>query len=143
MKESTKIEEVAPAAQVVTPKPSVSKALQRAALRELKNRKREQYAQEDAADAQVVKRLREEHDVAMTSNNAIFLFKNEYGFDTTQVNGRFRVARPAASSVFSRFFLPQRMGKNGYDRRHPMLTLRYLAAKAVAQSGRGPQTVSR
>ena len=60
MKESTKIEEVTPAAQVVTPKPSVSKALQRAALRELKNRKREQYAQEDAADAQVVKRLREE-----------------------------------------------------------------------------------
>ena len=44
----------------MTPKPSVSKALQRAALRELKNRKREQYAQEDAADAQVVKRLREE-----------------------------------------------------------------------------------
>ena len=60
MKESAKIEEVTPAAQVVTPKPSVSKALQRAALRELKNRKREQYAQEDAADAQVVKRLREE-----------------------------------------------------------------------------------
>jgi hypothetical protein len=76
------------------------------------------------------------YDVAMTSNNAIFLFKNEYGFDTTQVNGRFRVGHAAASGVFSRFFLPQRMGKNGYDRRHPLLTLRYLAAKVIGQAGR-------
>jgi hypothetical protein len=76
------------------------------------------------------------YDVAMTSSNAIFLFKNEYGFDTTQVNGRFRVARTDASGVFSRFFLPQRMGKNGYDRRHPLLTLRYLAGKVFGQVGR-------
>jgi glyoxylase-like metal-dependent hydrolase (beta-lactamase superfamily II) len=76
------------------------------------------------------------YDVAMTSANAIFLFKNEYGFDTTQVNGRFRVARTEASGVFSRFFLPQRMGKNGFDRRHPLLTLRYLVGKAFGQVGR-------
>jgi hypothetical protein len=76
------------------------------------------------------------YDVAMTSNNAIFLFKNEYGFDTTQVNGRFQVARTDASGMFSRFFLPQRMGKNGYDRRHPLMTLRYLVGKAFGQAGR-------
>jgi hypothetical protein len=79
------------------------------------------------------------YDLAMTSNNAIFLFKNEYGFDTTQVNGRFRVARAEAAGVFSRFFLPQRMGKNGYDRRHPLLTLRYLVGKAFGQAGRRMQ----
>jgi UDP-MurNAc hydroxylase len=83
------------------------------------------------------------HDVAMTSNNAIFLFKNEYGFDTTQVNGRFRVARGDAARVFSRFFLPQRMGKNGYDRRHPLLTLRYLVSNALEQAGQRLQAVWR
>lgn len=76
------------------------------------------------------------YDVAMTSNNAIFLFKNEYGYDTTHVNGRYRVGHAGAPGAFSRFFLPQRMGKNGYDRRHPLLTLRYLAGKVLGQAGR-------
>jgi hypothetical protein len=82
-------------------------------------------------------------DVAMTSNNAVFLFKNEYGFDTTQVNGRYQVARTDASRVFSRFFLPQRMSKNGHDRRHPLLTLRYLASNALERAGRRIQAVWR
>jgi len=67
------------------------------------------------------------YQVSMTSSNAVFLFKNEYGFDTTQVNGRFRVLDATALAAFSRFFLPQRMAKNGLDRRHPRATLRYLA----------------
>lgn len=50
----------AASAPVVQPKRSVSRALERAALRELKNRKREQYAEQDAADAEVVRRMREE-----------------------------------------------------------------------------------
>jgi hypothetical protein len=71
--------------------------------------------------------------VSMTSNNAAFLFKNEYGFDTTQVNGRFRIGEPQALGVFSRFFLPQRMAKNGYDRRHPLVMARYLMRNALAR----------
>jgi hypothetical protein len=71
------------------------------------------------------------YQVSMSSSNAVFLFKNEYGFDTTQVNGRFRVAGPDALAAFSRFFLPQRMGKNGHDRRHPRAALRYLAGSVV------------
>ena len=74
--------------------------------------------------------------VSMTSSNAVFLFKNEYGFDTTMVNGRFRTGQPNATSMFSRFFLPQRMAKNGYDRRHPLATLRYLAANVLARMSR-------
>jgi UDP-MurNAc hydroxylase len=74
--------------------------------------------------------------VAMSSANAAFLFKNEYGFDTTQVNGRFRIAQGASLGVFSRFFLPQRMTKNGYDRSRPLLTLRYLAMNVLARAGR-------
>jgi hypothetical protein len=71
--------------------------------------------------------------VSMTSANAMFLFKNEYGFDTTQVNGRFRSSSAGAQGMFSRFFLPQRMGKNGYDRRHPLVMARYLVARAARQ----------
>jgi hypothetical protein len=74
--------------------------------------------------------------VSMSSGNAIFLFKNEYGFDTTMVNGRFRIGQPGAESSFSRFFLPQRMAKNGYYKRHPLATLRYLVASVLARMGR-------
>jgi len=74
--------------------------------------------------------------VSMTSGNAIFLFKNEYGYDTTMVNGRFRAGQPDATSMFSRFFLPQRMAKNGYDRRHPLATLRYLVSNVIARMSR-------
>jgi len=71
------------------------------------------------------------HQVSLRSSHAVFLFKNEYGFDTTQVNGGFRVLDAAAMAAFSRFFLPQRMAKNGLDRRHPRATLRYLANNVV------------
>jgi UDP-MurNAc hydroxylase len=81
--------------------------------------------------------------VSMTSSNAIFLFKNEYGFDTTMVNGRFRAGQPSATSMFSRFFLPQRMAKNGLDRRHPLVTLRYLATNVLARMNRQVQAVLR
>jgi hypothetical protein len=81
--------------------------------------------------------------VSMSSSNAIFLFKNEYGFDTTMVNGRFRAGQPGATSMFSRFFLPQRMAKNGYDRRNPLVTLRYLAANVLARMSRQLQAVLR
>lgn len=74
--------------------------------------------------------------VSMSSPNALFLFKNEYGYDTTHVNGRFQIAQPAALNVFSRFFLPQRMGKNGYDRKHPLVMARYLVRNAIARAGR-------
>jgi hypothetical protein len=74
--------------------------------------------------------------VSMTSANAAFLFKNEYGYDTTHVNGRFQVSRPEALGVFSRFFLPQRMTKNGYDRSRPLITAGYLARSALARAGR-------
>jgi hypothetical protein len=81
--------------------------------------------------------------VSMSAGNAVFLFKNEYGFDTTMVNGRFRAGQPNATSMFSRFFLPQRMGKNGYDRRYPLVTLRYLVNNVLTRMGRQLQAVLR
>lgn len=81
--------------------------------------------------------------VSMTSTNALFLFKNEYGFDTTQVNGRFRTSNASAQGAFSRFFLPQRMAKNGYDRNHPLVMARYLARNALARATRQLQAAFR
>jgi hypothetical protein len=52
------------------------------------------------------------------------------------VNGRFQIAQPAALGLFSRFFLPQRMSKNGYDRKHPLVMARYLVRNALARVGR-------
>jgi hypothetical protein len=80
--------------------------------------------------------------ISMTSSNAVFLFKNEYGFDTTQVNGRFHSAHAEALAVFSRFFLPQRMGKNGYDRRHPGVMLRYLLRSVAGRATRVLRSLS-
>jgi UDP-MurNAc hydroxylase len=81
--------------------------------------------------------------VAMSSANAIFLFRNEHGFDTAHANGRFRTGQPGALSAFSRFFLPQRMGRNGYDRRHPLVTGRYLVRNALARAARQLQAALR
>ncbi|HZV63618.1 MAG TPA: MBL fold metallo-hydrolase [Telluria sp.] len=74
--------------------------------------------------------------IAMSSANAVFLFKNEYGFNTTHVNGRFRTASDGALALFSRFFMPQNLVKNGYGTRHPFLTARYLAGSVLARAAR-------
>ncbi|HEX9171579.1 MAG TPA: hypothetical protein VF861_02870, partial [Telluria sp.] len=81
--------------------------------------------------------------ISMTSSNVVFLFKNEDGCDTTYVNGRFRSASPAAFLLFTRFFLPQRMVRNGYDKGRPMLTLAYLARTMAGRVTRQMQGVLR
>jgi UDP-MurNAc hydroxylase len=74
--------------------------------------------------------------ISMSSANAVFLFKNEYGFNTTHVNGRFRAAGDGALTLFSRFFMPQNLVKNGYGARHPFLTARYLAGSVLTRAAR-------
>lgn len=81
--------------------------------------------------------------VAMTSSNVVFLFKNEQGCNTTQANGRLRSANPAAFLRFTRFFLPQRIIRNGYDKNRPLLTLAYLARILGSGLGRQMQGVLR
>jgi hypothetical protein len=81
--------------------------------------------------------------ISMSSANVIFLFKNEDGCDTTHVNGRFRAASPRAFLLFTRFFLPQRMIKNGFDKGRPLMTLAYLARNVAARAARQLQGVLR
>lgn len=75
-------------------------------------------------------------DVAMGSADALYLFKNESGYGTALMNGRFRLARPEAEHKFRRFFLPQRMARDGYDGRRPARMLRYLLRNAASLAGR-------
>lgn len=72
-------------------------------------------------------------DISMTSPSAVFLFSNEYGFNTTHVNGRFRTASPGALLRFSRFFMPQNLGRQGYGIRHPFATATHLAGNVLGR----------
>jgi hypothetical protein len=81
--------------------------------------------------------------ISMTSSNAVFLFKNECGCDTTHVNGRFRSPKPAALLLFTRFFLPQRMLMNGYDKDRALSAMAYLARNLALRAARRLQGVLR
>lgn len=72
-------------------------------------------------------------DISMSSPSAVFLFSNEYGFNTTHVNGRFRTASPGALQRFSRFFMPQNLGRQGYGIRHPIATAGHLAGNVLGR----------
>jgi len=72
-------------------------------------------------------------DISMSSPSAVFLFSNEYGFNTTRVNGRFRTNSPGALLRFSRFFMPQNLCRQGYGIRHPFATAGHLAGNVLAR----------
>lgn len=72
-------------------------------------------------------------DISMTSPSVVFLFSNEYGFNTTHVNGRFRTASPEALQRFSRFFMPQNLGRQGYGIGHPLATAGHLAGNVLGR----------
>ena len=83
------------------------------------------------------------HDLSMTSPSVAFLFNNEYGFNTTHVNGRFRTSDEAALVRFSRFFMPQNLGRQGYGVQHPIATIHYLAANVLGRTHRALTGVQR
>ena len=72
-------------------------------------------------------------DISLSSPSAVFLFSNEYGFNTTHVNGRFRTASPGALLRFSRFFMPQNLVRQGYGIRHPFATAGHLAGNVLGR----------
>ncbi|MES2900893.1 MAG: MBL fold metallo-hydrolase [Pseudomonadota bacterium] len=73
------------------------------------------------------------YDISMTSSSAAFLFNNEYGFNTTHVNGRFRTTSAGALLRFGRFFMPQNLGRQGYGVSHPLATAGHLAGNVLGR----------
>lgn len=72
-------------------------------------------------------------DISMSSASAVFILSNEFGFNTTHVNGRFRTANPNALSRFSRFFMPQNLVRQGYGIAHPFATATHLASNLIGR----------
>jgi UDP-MurNAc hydroxylase len=72
-------------------------------------------------------------DISMSSSSAVFIFTNEYGFNTTHVNGRFRTARAESLHRFSRFFMPQNLVRQGYGIAHPFATASHLAGNLLGR----------
>ena len=58
--------------------------------------------------------------IAMFSGTALRLLTAADGFETAYAGGCFWTLRRSGLSTFGRFFLPQRMGRRGADRRRPL-----------------------
>ena len=65
-------------------------------------------------------------DICLSSETLYFILKNEFGANTTHVNGRFSVSSIEARGRFMRFFSPQEYMKNGWGIRHPFRSLQML-----------------
>jgi L-ascorbate metabolism protein UlaG (beta-lactamase superfamily) len=66
-------------------------------------------------------------DLALNSKTLKFVIKNEYGFDTLSVNGKFRTAgSDAMPAQVQRFFAFQQLSKIGLGVNHPLPTIRLI-----------------
>lgn len=65
-------------------------------------------------------------DIAVTSSTIMFILKNEYGADTTQVNALFERISKKGNSIFIRHFSVQYYLKNGFGFRHPIVSTKRL-----------------
>lgn len=72
-------------------------------------------------------------DIALSSGSALFTFTNDYGFNTTHVNGKFRTAHAGALQRFSRFFMPQNLVRQGFGTAHPFATAGHLAGSLIGR----------
>lgn len=81
--------------------------------------------------------------VAMFSGTALQLLRLEDGFDTVYAGGCFWTLRRSGLSAFGRFFLPQRMGRRGADRRRPLAMGGYLWRTLLGRMARQLQAALR
>lgn len=82
-------------------------------------------------------------DVALCSGTAHYLLRADDGFDVTYAGGCFWIVRERGLSTFGRFFLPQRMGRRGLDRRQPWAAGQVLIRAGLAWTLRGIRTALR
>ncbi|HYP67339.1 MAG TPA: MBL fold metallo-hydrolase [Thiobacillaceae bacterium] len=66
----------------------------------------------------------DEWDVAMSTDTLNFILKNEYGFNATLINGRFRSKDGPSAWRFAMFFRPQDFLRNGLGIKHPYASAR-------------------
>lgn len=61
----------------------------------------------------------------------MFVLKNEYGANTTLVNGKFNRIKDDGVQKFTRYFAPQEYMKMGYGFNHPFITVRIIIGKFI------------
>ena len=70
-----------------------------------------------------------ECDISLSAKTLQFILTNEYGANTTHVNGKFERISNRGVAIFSRHFAPQEYMKMGYGLSHPLTTLRIVVGK--------------
>lgn len=72
---------------------------------------------------------RSDCDIALSSSTLMFILRNEYGANTTLVNGKFQKISKNGHEVFTRYFVPQEYMKMGYGLNHPFSTAKIIYGK--------------
>jgi len=70
-----------------------------------------------------------ECDISLSTKTLQFILTNEYGANTTHVNGKFERISNRGLAIFLRHFAPQEYMKMGYGLSHPLTTLRIVVGK--------------
>ena len=72
---------------------------------------------------------KKECDISLSAFTLQFILMNEYGANTTLVNGKFERVSDRGVVIFSRHFSPQEYMKMGYGLNHPFTTLKIAGGK--------------
>lgn len=75
----------------------------------------------------IEKGCKKECDISLSATTLRFILMNEYGVNTTHVNGKFERISDRGEAVFLRHFASQEWMKMGYGLSHPFATLRKIA----------------
>lgn len=78
-------------------------------------------------------------DISLLSATLIFILKNEYGCNTTIVNGKFERLSIDGDKIFKRHFVPQDLMRRGLGLQHP-LTSASVFAGMIIQKSKNPKT---
>ena len=70
-------------------------------------------------------------DISLSSATLQFILKNEYGANTTNVNGKFERISDKGDAVFARHFAPQEYMKMGYGITNPLITFKIVLGKLL------------
>ncbi len=67
--------------------------------------------------------------ISTSSEVLSFIFKNDFGFNTTHVNGRFRLGVNKKIFDVIKFFTVQEFYKNGFGIKHPFTSIKFFVAE--------------
>jgi UDP-MurNAc hydroxylase len=69
--------------------------------------------------------------ISLSAEVFYFIFKNEFGFNTTHVNGRFRLGKDQRIFDAIKFFVVQEFYKNGFGISHPIKSIKFFIGEAI------------